>query len=223
METSNSNYKKLKLVTKVKIMNFPSKDMIIHLLNNFLSENKLQKDYVILERSLFLLIKFKDSDTAFSFVKRLNYEKLINHYYSSIEVTMNIDIYKKKEKNIGKSVSLPRLFNKNSKTENTNHTIEISKYYKPSIKKKTNLNFAFTSILASTPYLDPYEEQKKKNKENKFRWISKKNFNGYFSRATSNKNIFYHDYISEGMPALPISFRPVEKNKWMSKKNFLVC
>ena len=118
METSNSNYKKLKLVTKVKIMNFPSKDMIIHLLNNFLSENKLQKDYVILERSLFLLIKFKDSDTAFSFVKRLNYEKLINHYYSSIEVTMNIDIDKKKEKNIGKSVSLPRLFNKNSKTEN---------------------------------------------------------------------------------------------------------
>jgi hypothetical protein len=135
METSNSNYKKLKLVTKVKIMNYPSKDMIIHLLNNFLSENKLQKDYVILERSLFLLIKFKDSDTAFSFVKRLNYEKLINHYYSSIEVTMNIDIDKKKEKNIGKSVSLPRLFNKNSKTENTNHTIEISKYYKPSIKK----------------------------------------------------------------------------------------
>ena len=33
----------------------------------------------------------------------------------------------------------------------------------------------------------------------------------------------YHDFISNGIPSVPISFRPVDKNKWVSKNDFLVC
>ena len=214
------NYKNLKLISTVKITNYPSKLIVIKLLNNFLTERNLPKDYIILERAIFLEIKFKNSDTAYSFIKRLNYEKLINKNYSSIEVSMNIDIDKKKSFNkIGKSCSVPRLY-KINKTEKSEY---LNRYEKPNNYRAKHSVLAYKSILASTPYIDPYEEQKIRNKENKFKWISKKNFYGYFGKATSHKNIFYHDYINEGLPSIHLSFRPVEKNKWISKQNFLVC
>ncbi len=85
--TKSQNIEKVKLITQVKIINYPSKEMVLDLLNNFLSENNYVKDYKILERSIYLLIKFKESDIAYSFVKKLNYEKLINPMFSSIEIT----------------------------------------------------------------------------------------------------------------------------------------
>ena len=222
MESNNydKNYKNLKLITIVKITNYPSKLMVIKLLNNFLAEKNYPKDYIILERAIFLEIKFKDSDIAYSFIKRLNYEKFINKTYSLIEVSMNVDIDKRKSYNkINKSSSVPRLY-KINKTEKS----EYSKRYEKPINQKSKFSeIAYQSILASTPYIDPYEEQKIKNRENKFKWISNKNFYAYFGRATSNKNFFYHDFINEGLPSNHLSFRPVEKNKWISKQNFLVC
>ena len=222
METTlnqSVDYKNLKLITSVKIINYPSKDLVITLLDDFLNEKGLPKDYVILERSIYLLIKFRNSDSAYEFVKRLNYEKLVNEYYSSIEITMNIDIDKRMNK-FNKSSSAPRLSKINKTERNQNN----SKHYeKPILKKLKFSDFAYTSILASTPYRDPYEEQKKINKENKYKWISNRDFNGYFGKATSNRNYFYHDYISNGIPSRPILYRPVEKEKWMSKQNFLVC
>ena len=221
MESNHEqNYKDLKLITTLKITNYPSKIMVIRLLNNFLTENNYPKDYIILERAIFLEIKFKDSDIAYSFIKRLNYEKFINKNYSSIEVSMNVDIDKKKSYNkISKSSSVPRLY-KINRTEKSEYS---NRYENPNNKKSKFSEIAYKSILSSTPYIDPYEEQKIKNKENKFKWISNKNFNAYFGRATSNKNIFYHDFINEGLPSNQISFSPIEKNKWISKKNFLVC
>ena len=69
--TKSQNIEKVKLITQVKIINYPSKEMVLDLLNNFLSENNYLKDYKILERSIYLLIKFKESDIAYSFVKIL--------------------------------------------------------------------------------------------------------------------------------------------------------
>ena len=227
----SQNIEKVKLITQVKIINYPSKEMVLDLLNNFLSENNYLKDYKILERSIYLLIKFKESDIAYSFVKKLNYEKLINPMFSSIEITMNVDVEKKKKSNtsfFGKSSSAPKFVikknsniinNKNNKTENS---IDFNKnnYEKPIIHHKNKFSeIAYNSILASTPYREPYEEENKKRKMNKLKWVSKRNFDVYIGK----KNYFYHDFISNGIPSVPISFRPVDKNKWVSKNDFLVC
>ncbi len=214
----------IQLISKVKVINYTSKDLVIDFLNKFLSENNYPKDYNLSETSIFLLIKFKNSDIAYSFVKKLNYEKLINEKFSSIEVTMNMELEKPKSLFLGRrSLSIPKLKIKPILNKKNLH-ISISKNYdKPMYHFNNRLSkLAYHSILASTPYRDPYEVQKKINKENKFKWISNQNFNGYFGRATSNKNIFYHDFISDGIPSPPISFRPIEKNKWISKNNFLV-
>ena len=221
------NKNDMKLITKVKIVNYSSKDLVIDFLNKFLTENNYEKDYTLTENSLFLLIKFTNSDIAYSFIKKLNYEKLININFSSIEVSMNMEIEKPKHSNLilgRRSLSIPKLKIKPILNKK-NLQLSLSKI---NIKPKYHFNnrlseLAYHSILASTPYRDPYEEQKKINKENKIKWISERNFNGYFGRATSNKNIFYHDFISDGMPSPPISFRPIEKKKWISKNDFLVC
>ena len=137
---------------------------------------------------------------------------------------MNMELEKPKSLFLGRrSLSIPKLKIKPILNKKNLH-ISISKNYdKPMYHFNNRLSkLAYHSILASTPYRDPYEVQKKINKENKFKWISNQNFNGYFGRATSNKNIFYHDFISDGIPSPPISFRPIEKNKWISKNNFLV-
>ena len=81
------NKNDMKLITKVKIVNYSSKDLVIDFLNKFLTENNYEKDYTLTENSLFLLIKFTNSDIAYSFIKKLNYEKLININFSSIEVS----------------------------------------------------------------------------------------------------------------------------------------
>jgi hypothetical protein len=227
-ENQNSeNNKDLKLITKVKIINYSSKNLVIDFLNKFLSENNYPKDYTLSESSIFLIIKFNNSDIAYLFVKKLNYEKLININFSSIEVSMNMEIEKPKHSNLilgRRSLSIPKLKIKPILNKK-NLQLSLSKI---NIKPKYHFNnrlseLAYHSILASTPYRHPYEEQKKINKENKIKWISERNFNGYFGRATSNKNIFYHDFISDGMPSPPISFRPIEKKKWISKNDFFVC
>ena len=226
-ENQNSeNNKDLKLITKVKIINYSSKNLVIDFLNKFLSENNYPKDYTLSESTIFLIIKFNNSDIAYLFVKKLNYEKLINENFSSIEVTMNMELEKPQKSSLilgRRSLSIPKLKIKPILNKKDLH-ISLSKNDKPTYHFNKRLSeLAYNSILASTPYRDPYEEQKKINKQNRIKWISNHNFNGYFGRATSNKNIFYHDFISDGIPSPPISFRPIEKSKWISKNNFLVC
>ena len=100
----------IQLISKVKVINYTSKDLVIDFLNKFLSENNYPKDYNLSETSIFLLIKFKNSDIAYSFVKKLNYEKLINEKFSSIEVTMNMELEKPKSLFLGRrSLSIPKL------------------------------------------------------------------------------------------------------------------
>ena len=61
-ENQNSeNNKDLKLITKVKIINYSSKNLVIDFLNKFLSENNYPKDYTLSESSIFLIIKFNNS------------------------------------------------------------------------------------------------------------------------------------------------------------------
>ena len=106
------NKNDMKLITKVKIVNYSSKDLVIDFLNKFLTENNYEKDYTLTENSLFLIIKFTNSDIAYSFVKKLNYEKLININFSSIEVSMNMEIEKPKNSNLilgRRSLSIPKL------------------------------------------------------------------------------------------------------------------
>ncbi len=162
-ENQNSeNNKDLKLITKVKIINYSSKNLVIDFLNKFLSENNYPKDYTLSESSIFLIIKFNNSDIAYLFVKKLNYEKLINENFSSIEVTMNMELEKTQKSSLilgRRSLSIPKLKIKPILNKKDLH-ISLSKNDKPIYHFNKRLSeLAYNSILASTPYRDPYEEQ----------------------------------------------------------------
>ena len=43
------------------------------------------------------------------------------------------------------------------------------------------------SLLASSPYIDQYEELKKEMHENKSKWIVNRNFNAYIGKATTGR------------------------------------
>jgi hypothetical protein len=79
-----------------------------------------------------------------------------------------------------------------------------------------------TSILASTPYIDRYDEFKKKKKENKLKWIVNHNFNCFIGRASENQRYeSFHDYVNI-YNDIPYVLRKEDKSKWIIPKNFWV-
>ena len=79
-------------------------------------------------------------------------------------------------------------------------------------------------ITNDSPYLSEEELQKKKYRENKKKWISKNNFNVYVGKATTNRSYIIKNYVqmTPSQPPVLYSFRPIHKDKWISKKGFIV-
>ena len=79
-------------------------------------------------------------------------------------------------------------------------------------------------ITNDSPYLPDEEYVKQQYRENKKRWINKQNFNVFVGKATSNKAYMIKNYVQMTHSITPVlhSFRPIQKDKWMSKKRFMV-
>ena len=77
------------------------------------------------------------------------------------------------------------------------------------------------SLLASSPYIDQYEELKKEMHENKSKWIVNRNFNAYIGKATTGRYGNSNNYVIK-TPSIPFVFRKLDRNKWISPKVFFV-
>lgn len=77
------------------------------------------------------------------------------------------------------------------------------------------------SLLASSPYIDQYEEMKKEMHENKRKWIVNRNFNAYIGKATTGRHASSNSYVIN-TPSIPFVFRKIDRNKWISPKGFFV-
>lgn len=79
-------------------------------------------------------------------------------------------------------------------------------------------------INNDSPYLPDEEYVKQQYRENKKRWINKQNFNVFVGKATSNKAYMIKNYVqmTPSIPPVLHSFRPIHKEKWISKKGFMV-
>lgn len=77
------------------------------------------------------------------------------------------------------------------------------------------------SLLASSPYIDQYEEMKKEMHENKSKWIVNRNFNACIGKATTGRYGRGNSYVIN-TPSIPFVFRKMDRNKWISPKGFFV-
>lgn len=121
--------------------------------------------------------------------------------------------------NTSASVKKPR----KSKALTMKYKVKKGGYDKPLERKCIHKSSSSItcSILASSPYLDRYEEMKKEMHENKSKWIVNRNFNGYIGKATYNRKDSSPGFVIK-TPSIPFIFRKSDKAKWISPKGFFV-
>ena len=207
----------IKMVTTVILENFPSRNEVLTLLDTFLVDNNYPKDYNVGTKDVCLEIIFKKAEVAFDFIKRMNVEKISNHIYNKLKTNMSIE--PAKTDYVGSS----RI--KSTSSKRVGRTGNTKSYERPIERKihKSASTSASCSILASSPYIDHYQEMKKEIQANKSKWIVNRNFNAYIGKATASKrNYNGGGSIIQTPNFLPLEFRKQDKSKWMSPKNFFV-
>ena len=170
---------------------------------------------------------FKKSNSNLN-VFNNNIVKKNNNYNNNIESNS----YKKI--NIRKKLKKIKLYEKNNNNIKSNKEIIkniqdfnnkcLKNYEKPLNKLNVSdrVKKLETSILASTPYIDRYDEFKKRKKENKLRWIVNHNFNCFIGRASENRRYeSFHDFVNK-YNDIPYVLRKEDKSKWIIPKNFWV-
>ncbi len=76
----------------------------------------------------------------------------------------------------------------------------------------------------SAPYISEDEIVRKEYKENKKKWIIKKDFVKHIGKSSGLNNLMIPNYVGKtpSMPPLLHQFRTIEKKKWIDSKNFYV-
>ena len=79
-------------------------------------------------------------------------------------------------------------------------------------------------ITNSSPYMSLEHKEYIEMKENKKKWINKKDFITHVGNVINNKKIFFiknYVTITPSIPPLLYNFRNENKKKWMSRKGFI--
>ena len=110
-----------------------------------------------------------------------------------------------------------------SQSTRRNRRLKSVGYDKPLEKKCMHKSSSSVSLslLASSPYIDQYEEMKKEMHENKSKWIVNRNFNACIGKATTGRYGKENSYVIN-TPSIPFVFRKMDRNKWISPKGFFV-
>jgi len=220
---------------------FPSKTEVMNTLENFLESNNLNKEYFILKlNSVSMNIAFKESDIAYSFMRKLNNEKKINHLYYKVRTYLNFDqpvslkhnIYPEvnRNKSVKKENYYDEILDKISKVCNTSedkkekkgNEWKIMKMFshinqvKDNKLKKRILQEYYKqsgSLLSSSPYENTNKDIFKEYLLKKEKWINKNGFLPSISNIRSEGSFNYND-VNYNLPyPLPRDIDKISKIK----------
>ena len=206
-----------KFIAKIKIKKYPSKDEILQIIDNYISSNKLQKDYEVEEKSPLLILTFKDTILANCILKHLQLKILDNSKLEKMTVNLKSEVSNAPEYNIkmpkSSYMDVPDKYKKVKKK----YDLSIS----PNKKKKKPTKTEQSIYLLGDPYVDPLSINKRDNNKSKSLWISKKVFNNY---AGNNNSVLkeINPYMGPGGNPDAYKFREIHKEKWKNGKNFYV-
>ena len=220
-------------VANINILNFPSLEKIINLIDDFFKNKFLEKEYTYqLKSQNNLIIILQNSDFAFSLIKKLKLEQLTNPIFEKMISNLSLGVinpYKNKSIQNKKSFNNSKKFSKLKK--NTSMPLIITKINlnKKNLNSdrkilyiKNNNNSIF---LPKGPYIDEYQMRINDEKKNKSLWLNKNGFNQFAAKATGIKiRNYISNYVTKSPSEYPLNhkFREENKEKWIIKKNFLL-
>jgi len=220
-------------VANINILNFPSLEKIINLIDDFFKNKFLEKEYTYqLKSQNNLIIILQNSDFAFSLIKKLKLEQLTNPIFEKMISNLSLGVinpYKNKSIQNKKSFNNSKKFSKLKK--NTSMPLIITKINlnKKNLNSdrkilyiKNNNNSIF---LPKGPYIDEYQMRINDEKKNKSLWLNKNGFNQFAAKATGIKiRNYINNYVTKTPSEYPLNhkFREENKEKWIIKKNFLL-
>ena len=145
-----------KFIANINIKNFPSKEKLFKVIDNYLQKNKLDKNYTYeLKKESSIKITFQDTDIGYKIIKKLKLEQLTNSSFEKMKSNLSLGVIdeksalkKLKSKNkkikLEKSSSLPLILNNRYKDESIT---SLNKY-------NYNQNSMF---LPQGPYIDEFQ------------------------------------------------------------------
>ncbi len=220
-------------VANINILNFPSLEKIINLIDDFFKNKFLEKEYTYqLKSQNNLIIILQNSDFAFSLIKKLKLEQLTNPIFEKMISNLSLGVinpYKNKYIQNKKSFNSSKKFSKLKK--NTSMPLIITKINlnkknlnsdRKILYKNNNNNSIF---LPKGPYIDEYQMRINDEKKNKSLWLNKNGFNQFAAKATGIKiRNYISNYVTKSPSEYPLNhkFREENKEKWIIKKNFLL-
>ena len=136
-----------KFIAKIKIKKYPSKDEILQIIDNYISSNKLQKDYEVEEKSPLLILTFKDTILANCILKHLQLKILDNSKLEKMTVNLKSEVSNAPEYNIkmpkSSYMDVPDKYKKVKKK----YDLSISPNKKKKNQQKQNKVFIYLEIL----------------------------------------------------------------------------
>lgn len=211
-----------KFIANINIKNFPSKEKLFKVIDNYLQKNKLDKNYTYeLKNESSIKITFQDTDIGYKIIKKLKLEQLTNSSFEKMKSNLSLGVidekstlkkFKSKNKKIRleKSSSLPLILNNRYKDESMT---SLNKY-------NYNQNSMF---LPQGPYIDEFQMRILDEKKNKALWLNKKGFNQFVGKATAIKiRNDIQNYVSRTPGEFPLNhkFRDEHKERWIVKRSF---
>ena len=168
-------------IANINIINFPSLENIINLIDDFFKKNKLEKQYTYqLKNQNNLIIILQNSDIGFSLIKKLKLEQLTNPIFEKMISTLSLGVINQNNNNI--NIQNKKSFNSNQNylkiKKNTSMPLIITKLHikknansERNINKKLlykNYNNNYSIFLPKGPYIDEYQMRINDERKNKF-------------------------------------------------------
>ena len=216
--------------TIISIYNIIERKKILDLSKIFLKKKGVSTSYEIENDSINNILRFifrLKNKVPFDLLKYLNELKISDDKdFSDIEVTLNlvpiseVNFYGINNSNYVPTHNRSRTNDLNIKTNNNNNESYIQRHYFNDYSNRCS------SLLRDTPYVDPFERERMKNKDENKKSFNKNKFSTYFDKATILKEEMDKDKIISMEKNEPyddtfkLKFRDVNKTKWVSKENF---
>ena len=80
-----------KFIANINIKNFPSKEKLFKVIDNYLQKNKLDKNYTYeLKKESSIKITFQDTDIGYKIIKKLKLEQLTNSSFEKMKSNLSL-------------------------------------------------------------------------------------------------------------------------------------
>ena len=86
-----------KFIANINIKNFPSKEKLFKVIDNYLQKNKLDKNYTYeLKNESSIKITFQDTDIGYKIIKKLKLEQLTNSSFEKMKSNLSLGVIDEK-------------------------------------------------------------------------------------------------------------------------------